>query len=424
MPRTPLRTQGLLQRSPAPSEALPGLSLVGSRRDRSSRRTRQASHHFSEMTVTARVDVVLGDRARRRVDVARSSPAGRPVGAAHEDDREVLDLAGLDEGQRLEQLVERAEAAGQDHERVARTSRTSSCARRSSGTRSPRSTYGLSACSCGSSMLQPIERPPASWQPRLAASMTPGPAAGDDGEAGLGQQPPQLARQLVDWIALGRARRAEHGHGRPDAGQRVEAFDELGQDPQRRATGPCRGRRFGSPRKALVGSAGPGGICRPPLAPDHEPPCRRSWSRPVVIGSPSSARARVRSRSSGRGRGRGIAAPALSLPVEHARPGDRPALRARRAEPGLPGGLGRAGGARASPLRTSGRRSRRGSARSRAARSRRRPCAGSPGRRPATSATVCRRGEPRRASRRTAAARPARSACAGGPRSARRPGAP
>src|SRR4029077_3682947 len=39
----------------------------------------------------------------------------------------------------------------------------------------PRSTYLLSDCSCGSSMLQPTDRPPASWQPLLTASMIPGP---------------------------------------------------------------------------------------------------------------------------------------------------------------------------------------------------------------------------------------------------------
>jgi len=34
--------------------------------------------------------------------------------------------------------------------------------------------HWLTDCSCGSSMLQPIESPPASWQPRFAASMMPG----------------------------------------------------------------------------------------------------------------------------------------------------------------------------------------------------------------------------------------------------------
>src|SRR4051794_30867217 len=41
-----------------------------------------------------------------------------PVRRVHEADGELADLAGLDEGQGLEELVERAEAAWQDHERV------------------------------------------------------------------------------------------------------------------------------------------------------------------------------------------------------------------------------------------------------------------------------------------------------------------
>ena len=39
----------------------------------------------------------------------------------------------------------------------------------------PRSTQSLRPCSNGSSMPSPIENPPASEQPRFAASITPGP---------------------------------------------------------------------------------------------------------------------------------------------------------------------------------------------------------------------------------------------------------
>ena len=56
-----------------------------------------------------------GDRPAQPVE----QPA--PVLGAEEDDREVLDLAGLDEGERLEQLVEGAEAAGEDDEALRRT---------------------------------------------------------------------------------------------------------------------------------------------------------------------------------------------------------------------------------------------------------------------------------------------------------------
>ena len=76
-------------------------------------------------------------------------------------------------------------------------SRASPCARRSGGTSGRGRRTGSASCSCGSSMLKPTEKPPPSLAPRFAASITPGPAAGDDREAGLGEQPPALARPLV-----------------------------------------------------------------------------------------------------------------------------------------------------------------------------------------------------------------------------------
>ena len=50
--------------------------------------------------------------------VRRNSNEGLPEVAHHEHDRKSLDLAGLHEGHRLEDLVERAEPAGQHDERV------------------------------------------------------------------------------------------------------------------------------------------------------------------------------------------------------------------------------------------------------------------------------------------------------------------
>ena len=63
---------------------------------------------------------------RRRLAAATQRVAdpveqARPVRRPDQHDREVADLAGLDERQRLEQLVERPEAAGQDDERRRRT---------------------------------------------------------------------------------------------------------------------------------------------------------------------------------------------------------------------------------------------------------------------------------------------------------------
>ena len=57
---------------------------------------------------------------RRLREQRRADPVdhARPVLGAHQDHREVLHLLRLDQGERLEQLVERPVAARKDHERV------------------------------------------------------------------------------------------------------------------------------------------------------------------------------------------------------------------------------------------------------------------------------------------------------------------
>ena len=98
-----------------------------------------------------------------------------PVRRVEEDDREVPDLAGLDQRQRLVQLVERAEPAREDDEALRRPHEADLAGvevvervRRCRGT-------GSGCCSCGSSMLKPTEQPPPSCAPRFAPSITPPP---------------------------------------------------------------------------------------------------------------------------------------------------------------------------------------------------------------------------------------------------------
>ena len=80
-------------------------------------------------------------------------------------------------------------------------------------------------------MLKPTLRPPPSLQPRFAASITPGAAAGHDREAGLGEQPRRLPRLPVRIGLLADPRRAEDRHGRPvDLEHLLEAAEELGRD--------------------------------------------------------------------------------------------------------------------------------------------------------------------------------------------------
>ena len=67
------------------------------------------------------LQVVGADETRRAADRrAIHVELRRPVVAAEQDHREVADHAGLDQRQRFEELVERAEAAGEDDEALGR----------------------------------------------------------------------------------------------------------------------------------------------------------------------------------------------------------------------------------------------------------------------------------------------------------------
>ena len=133
------------------------------------------------------------DRAGVGSGLAQPVEQATPVRRAHQHDREPGHLVRLHQRQRLEQLVERAEAAGQHDEALRRTSRTSSCGAKKYRKLTPRSTYSFMPCSNGSSMPSPTEAPPASHAPLLAASIAPGPAAGDDGVARLDQRRADLS---------------------------------------------------------------------------------------------------------------------------------------------------------------------------------------------------------------------------------------
>src|SRR4029453_2805213 len=92
-----------------------------------------------------------------------------------------------------------------------------------------RSRYGFGRCSFGSWMLQPIEAPPASLAPRLAASMM---APRHHREPRPRKACPHLARQHVVAMCLGEPCRAEHGDTGSHEVQRPEAANELHEDPQ------------------------------------------------------------------------------------------------------------------------------------------------------------------------------------------------
>ena len=137
----------------------------------------------------------------------------------------MADLVRLDQRERLEQLVERAEAAGEDHE-AARVAHEHHLAREEVVELEAEVQYGFRPCSKGSSMFSPIDGAPASRAPRLAASMSPGPPPVMIASR-LAEQARGLARGRVLRVVALNARRAEERHRRAHVGQRVEARSQL-----------------------------------------------------------------------------------------------------------------------------------------------------------------------------------------------------
>ena len=143
-----------------------------------------------------------------------------------------LDLARLDQRQRLEQLVERPEAARQDHERV--------------GVLHEHDLAGEEVAELDAEVDVRVEalllRQLDVAADRQAAALLaaavggfhdPRAAAGDDRVAGLRPASARGRGPARSRVARLDARGPEDADRRADLGQRVEALDELGQDPQR-----------------------------------------------------------------------------------------------------------------------------------------------------------------------------------------------
>src|SRR3954447_478829 len=177
------------------------------------------------------LEVGLADLAVGKGDVAQPGQQPGPVLSADQHDREPGHLLGLDQGQRLEQLVERPEATGQhreplgvlDEHRLAREEVAEVDA-----DVGPAVEPGLP---------RQLDAEPHAQAAGLAGPPVGGlhrtrPAARDHREPGPGQLAAQLLGQGVRRVLGRRARGAEHGDGRSQLGQGAEALDELRLDPQ------------------------------------------------------------------------------------------------------------------------------------------------------------------------------------------------
>ncbi len=141
------------------------------------------------------------------------------------------DLAGLDQRERLEQLVHRAEAAREDDERL-RVLHEHRLAHEEVAEVDGR----------GDVVVHPLlERQLDVAADRLAAGLRRAlvrglhdarPAAGDHGEAALGQAPRGLLRRSVHRLVRQDARAAEDADRRAEVRQGVEPLDELAHDAE------------------------------------------------------------------------------------------------------------------------------------------------------------------------------------------------
>ena len=119
-----------------------------------------------------------------------------PVRLVHQDDRHAAALAGLHQRQRLDQLVERAVAAGQHDER-GRSLHEHHLAREEMLEAQADVLVAVGGLLVGSSMLRPTPSAAPAKAPLLAASIMPGPPPEITREAGVGQQARDVLGELV-----------------------------------------------------------------------------------------------------------------------------------------------------------------------------------------------------------------------------------
>ena len=158
----------------------------------------------------------------------RAQPAHEigPVGAAHEQHGEVADLAGLDEGECLEHLVERAEPAGEHHERR-RVAHEHHLAREEVMELERQVHVAVDA-----ELERQVDVEADRERARVARAAVGGlhdarPSAGDDREAGGPERSGGLACEGVLRVVAWRPGGAEDRHCRPHARQRPEALGQL-----------------------------------------------------------------------------------------------------------------------------------------------------------------------------------------------------
>src|SRR5712691_4431046 len=177
------------------------------------------------------LQVVGRDRAGRQHVLLEPLEKAAPVRGAEEDDRKVLDLPGLRERQRFEQLIEGAEPAGEDD--------------KPAGVLDEHVLADEEVAELDAEVDVAVQRllvrkldVAANRQPaRIVAALVdrlhdPWPAAGDDRKAAIGERAADLLAGLVVGVLVLGPRRTEDGHRGAYLVERIEALDELREDAE------------------------------------------------------------------------------------------------------------------------------------------------------------------------------------------------
>src|SRR4051794_8749391 len=246
------------------------------------------------------IQVLRRDHPARQRLLSQPADQAAPVARVDQADGELVHLAVLDQRERLEELVQRAEAAGQDHERV-RVADEHDLAREEVVELQRGVDVAVDVLLEGQLDVQPDRARADLMGAAVGRLHRARAAAGDHGEAGAAQPPADLPGQLVLGASGRRARRAEHRHAALDPVQRLEAHLDLAAHPGDALVVGDEAqdaRQLGAEDLLVVGERPVGGLAR-----------HRSVTRALVSGG-------LRARTfSGPRRARNTARPRLSVSV-------------------------------------------------------------------------------------------------------------
>src|SRR6185437_8759740 len=175
--------------------------------------------------------VTGADHAASQHAVPDPGHQARPVAAAHQHDRELGYLARLDQGQRLEQLVQRAEPAGQHDERLRVLDEHGLADEEVAELQADLDV--VVEPHLGGQLYTQADRNPADAGGALVGRLhDAGPTPGDHRVAGPGQRLADgLGNLVIRAVPLGPGA-AEDRHGQAELGQQPETLDELSLDAQ------------------------------------------------------------------------------------------------------------------------------------------------------------------------------------------------